>query len=90
LTTVLDFFGHQCGLEGRTPRARETYGILQKQFSQFLPGEGQAHVCKAGIAPIEIGEETVMLIMALFVAFLIGIVVGSGLEILVRSRVPSA
>jgi hypothetical protein len=39
LTTVLHFFGHQCGLEGRTPRARETYGILQEKFSQFLPGE---------------------------------------------------
>ena len=31
------FSATQCGLEGRTPRARETYGILQ--FSQFLPGE---------------------------------------------------
>jgi hypothetical protein len=31
-----------------------------------------------------------MVIMALFAAFLIGIVVGSGLEILVRSRIPSA
>jgi hypothetical protein len=48
------------------------------------------HVRKAGCADFQIGEETVMVIMALFAAFLIGIVVGSGLEILVRSRIPSA
>jgi hypothetical protein len=41
-------------------------------------------------ADFRIGEETVVVIMALFAAFLLGIVVGSGLEILVRSRVPSA
>lgn len=38
----------------------------------------------------QIAEETVVVIVALFAAFLLGIVVGSGLEILVRSRVPSA
>jgi hypothetical protein len=37
-----------------------------------------------------IGAETVMLIVALFAAFLFGIVVGSGLEILVRENVPRA
>jgi hypothetical protein len=31
-----------------------------------------------------------MVVVALFAAFLFGIVVGSGLEILVRSRVPNA
>jgi hypothetical protein len=41
-------------------------------------------------ADFQIGEETVVVIVALFAAFLLGIVVGSGLEILVRSRVPSA
>jgi hypothetical protein len=46
---------------------------------------------KAGTAPIfRLGEETIVVIVALFAAFLLGIVVGSGLEILVRSRVPSA
>jgi hypothetical protein len=37
-----------------------------------------------------IGAEIVMLIVALFAAFLFGIVVGSGLEILVREHVPRA
>ena len=41
-------------------------------------------------ADFQIGEETDMVIIALFAAFLFGIVVGSGLEILVRSRIPSA
>ena len=52
---------------------------------------GHGHMlAKGNCADFQIGEETVMVIMALFAAFLIGIVVGSGLEILVRSRIPSA
>jgi hypothetical protein len=49
-----------------------------------------ARLAKGNCADFQIGEETIMVIMALFAAFLIGIVVGSGLEILVRSRIPSA
>jgi hypothetical protein len=52
---------------------------------------GQATCLQSGkFVDFQIAEETVVVIVALFAAFLLGIVVGSGLEILVRSRVPSA
>ena len=60
--------------------SRSRYSNGSKTEIQALHGNGNCRI----------GAETVMLIVALFAAFLFGIVVGSGLEILVREHVPRA
>jgi hypothetical protein len=48
----------------------------------------QTLVCGESCADFQIEDEVVMLIVALFAAFLFGIVVGSGLEVIVRDSRP--